>query len=522
MLKEIFVNAYQSKSVSPELRSIWSGWLKDLFEPQSEPQKVEFRGIVVRVLLGRNEPVRESIQCEVPFPITSRDLTEPRIQDLIELVAEAVAAAQRLDMDSQLGTVSQQTLVAGTSGLELPGSVPDSTRQASPWEESQAITAEVDAERLSAPAERDISVVDLAPSPGLTPSVSDREQVIPNQLPWPPPVNSLGMIGQDMAVAQLMTQVAFSRAAKRRFPDKLLVGPAGVGKSSLARAISRQLLDTEEILFNGGDLKSPSMIIAKLRELGRIPQTSGTQVRVAKCLIFIDEVHAISRAVAVTLLSALDDKRITTVDRIDYDFNDVVFMLATTDPGKLSEAFNSRPDKTYLRPYTLHELAGIIWLHGKEALSGYQLPKDVCYEIAARMRCQPRRAVRELTQVLIPYFFSVTHGPNDDSADFTRIAQAMTLEAVAKQLEAEGYDINGLDSQALSYLRYLGRNGATSSERLAQGLGISNHSDFLQVDEYLIRLGLIEVSAAGRNLTSSGRRYLDKPFNLRERISRQM
>lgn len=184
-----------------------------------------------------------------------------------------------------------------------------------------------------------------------------------------------------------------------------------------------------------------------------------------------------------------------------YDFRNVIIILATTDPGKLSEAFNSRPDKTWLRPYTLHELAGIVWLHGRECLDNYELPQDVCYEIAARMRCNPRRAVRSLEKVLRPYFARTLN-----FAPLYDIGRGMTLEAVCEFYDDQEIDSNGLDNIAQNFLRYLYQNGATSEERLRAGLGITNKNDFTEVDEYLQRLRLVEMTAGGRTLTREGRK----------------
>jgi Holliday junction resolvasome RuvABC ATP-dependent DNA helicase subunit len=209
------------------------------------------------------------------------------------------------------------------------------------------------------------------------------------------------------------------------------------------------------------------------------------------------------------LLSALDDSRLTTIDNTDYDFGEVVFLMATTDAGKLAEAFRSRPDRVLLRNYTLDELAGILWLHGRRELDGFALPREVCLEIAARTRAQPRVAVRMLTNQLIPHFYASVR-ESTVTPNRHRIGESMTVESVADYFESQGVDFNGLDSIARNFISYLGRHGATAEERLRQGIGISNRGDFVEADEYLQRLGLVTVRG-GRTLTPEGRRYLSTP-----------
>jgi len=191
-------------------------------------------------------------------------------------------------------------------------------------------------------------------------------------------------------------------------------------------------------------------------------------------------------------------------------------------PIRLTEAFQSRPNKTWLRPYTLHEMAGIVWLHGKSSLDGEELSQDACYEIAARNRCNPRRSVRELSETLRPHFFSKVMAQKEGTPSMADVAELLVRDNIAQFYDLQGVDSNGLDNIALRFLRYLRQQGAASEPTLRQALGLAHPQDFIETAEYLLRLGLIETSSAGRRLTRQGERYLksDSLPDLRDRISR--
>ena len=185
----------------------------------------------------------------------------------------------------------------------------------------------------------------------------------PNQAAWPPSENAFGLIGQQAAATKLNNKIALSSGTGRRFTDTLFIGPAGVGKSSLPRAVAKRLFEEDPVFFSGSDLRQPSALIEKLRERKKVPRRARGRVVVGRCLVFIDEVHALGRSTAIALLSAMDDARLATIGGVEYDFANVVFIAATTDKGRLTDAFVSRMDLIPLANYSLDELAGIIWFH---------------------------------------------------------------------------------------------------------------------------------------------------------------
>lgn len=500
MLKEVLVRGCLGKQVMPQTRGTWCGWLKRIFQQEGDPLPVSVRGEIIRVALGESQaPEVQEVRGSDP-PVTIRTLGEAEVQRLLE--------------ESESGNLPSQD-DGGSSGSDTPPSPPPAPPPPAP---ARAIESpEVSTAPHEAPAVTATGTETLCATTEFSPSADEQEASAASI--WPPQPNELGMIGQDETVRQLINRLHYARDFNQRFKDTMFVGSAGVGKSSFARAIADQLLEQTPIMFSGADLRNGRMIVEKLEAEGKVPGDDARPVRLGACVVFIDEVHALPPSVSNILLSALDDARLTTIDNTDYDFGEVVFLMATTDAGKLTEAFRSRPDRVLLRNYMLDELAGILWLHGQRELDGYSLPREVCREIAARTRAQPRVAVRMLTNQLIPHFYAAVRGTGEGPSRH-RIAETMTIETVSAYFESQGVDANGLDSTARNYLAYLNQHGATAEERIRQGLGISNRGDFVEVDEYLQRLGLVTVRG-GRTLTREGRRYLQTPLDLRHRISRQ-
>ncbi|MEN3369532.1 MAG: segregation ATPase FtsK/SpoIIIE, family [Verrucomicrobiota bacterium] len=495
MLKEVFVRGCLSRSVPAGLRGCWSRWLKQLFHQEGEIIPCELRGEVVRVAIGSAQAAPARRLASDPYAITLRRLNESDVQRLIE---------EGDTGNSESGHVATPP---PSDPPPAPSIQPVLQREGASVETASPPPSEFQPSPTTAPA--------ILPARAPEPAGATAES------PWPPQVNEFGMIGQTEVVRQLLNQIQFARDFSERFPDKLFVGSAGVGKSSLARAIADRLISEPPLQFNGSDLQKPKMMVERLQQAGKAPARPRGRVRIEPCVLFIDEVHALHTSVVIALLGALDDARITTIDNIEYDFTEVILLMATTDPGKLPEAFRSRPGRVLLRNYTLDEMAGILWKHGLDVLDSFELPREVCLEIAARVRCRPREAVRMLTEHLIQHFHGVAR-ESGQQASRRLIGELMTLENVAAFFEAQGIDRNGIDPVGKNYLQYLHRNGATAEERLRQALGVPNRNDFIEIDEYLQRLGLVTIQG-GRTLTTQGRRYVQaSPLDLRPRIARQI
>lgn len=286
----------------------------------------------------------------------------------------------------------------------------------------------------------------------------------------------------------------FIESAKKRHESldhALLYGPPGLGKTTLAQIIAREL---------GVNFKSTSgPVIARAGDLAAILTNLQTND-----VLFIDEIHRLNPAVEEILYPAMEDFKLDLMigegpaaRSIQIDLPKFTLVGATTRSGLLTQPLRERFGiPLRLQFYTLEELTYIIKRSAR--LLKHDISEGAAFEIARRSRGTPRIAGRLIRRV----------------RDFSIVAQTqeIDLETTKHALDRLGVDPLGLDVQDRRYLTYMAefyRGGPVGVETLAAAL--SEQKDTLEevVEPYLIQQGLIQRTPRGRQLTDLAYDHLD-------------
>lgn len=297
-------------------------------------------------------------------------------------------------------------------------------------------------------------------------------------------------IGQEQARANLKV---FIEAAKRRgdaLDHVLFAGPPGLGKTTLAQIMAREL---------GVGFRSTSgPVIAKAGDLAAILTNLED-----RDVLFIDEIHRLNPAVEEILYPAMEDYQLDLVigegpaaRSVKIDLAKFTLVGATTRAGLLTTPLRDRfgiPIR--LNFYTVPELELVV-ARGARVL-GAALSPEGAHEIARRSRGTPRIAGRLLRRV----------------RDFGLVADApvVTAEIADGALRALEVDSEGLDALDHRYLGCIARNydgGPVGIETIAAAL--SEPRDALEeiVEPYLLQQGFVARTPRGRVLTLKAFRHL--------------
>ena len=297
-------------------------------------------------------------------------------------------------------------------------------------------------------------------------------------------------VGQQQARSNLSVFIEAAKARKEALDHVLFVGPPGLGKTTLAQIVARELgvnfrATSGPVIAKAGDLAA---LLTNLEE---------------RDVLFIDEIHRLNPAVEEILYPAMEDFQLDLIigegpaaRSVKIDLAKFTLVGATTRAGLLTNPLRDRFGiPVRLNFYSEAELEQIV-NRGARVL-GIGMTADGANEIARRARGTPRIAGRLLRRV----------------RDFALVAGATSVDRAAAdraliQLEV---DAAGLDAMDRRYLVNIAENyggGPVGIETIAAALSEPRDAIEEIIEPFLIQKGFIQRTPRGRLLTSNAFRHL--------------
>jgi holliday junction DNA helicase RuvB len=297
-------------------------------------------------------------------------------------------------------------------------------------------------------------------------------------------------IGQEQARANLAVFIEAARTRQEALDHVLFVGPPGLGKTTLAQIVAREL---------GVNFRATSgPVIAKAGDLAALLTNLED-----RDVLFIDEIHRLNPAVEEILYPAMEDFQLDLIigtgpaaRSVKIDLARFTLVGATTRAGLLTNPLRDRFGiPVRLNFYTERELEEIV-NRGARVL-GIGMTGDGANEIARRARGTPRIAGRLLRRV----------------RDFALVDGVTSIDRAAadKALTELEVDAAGLDAMDRRYLTMVAHNyggGPVGIETIAAGLSEPRDAIEEIIEPFLIQKGFIQRTPRGRVLTSHAFRHL--------------
>ncbi len=302
-------------------------------------------------------------------------------------------------------------------------------------------------------------------------------------------------IGQEKAKENLAVYIEAAKGRGEALDHVLLYGPPGLGKTTLAGVIANEM-NVNIRITSGPAIEKPGDLAALLTNLNE------------NDILFIDEIHRLSRSVEEVLYPAMEDYALDIIigkgpsaRSIRIDLQKFTLVGATTRAGQLSAPLRDRFGViSRLELYTHNELCDIITRSAR--ILGIECEHDGAMELAKRSRGTPRIANRLLKR----------------TRDFAQVMGngTITKEIASTALDRMEIDELGLDMVDRRMLLTIIRNykgGPVGLETLAAAIGEESVTLEDVYEPYLMQIGFLSRTPRGRCVTALAYKHLGLTFD---------
>jgi Holliday junction DNA helicase RuvB len=300
-------------------------------------------------------------------------------------------------------------------------------------------------------------------------------------------------VGQKAARENLRIFIDAAKGRGDALDHVLFFGPPGLGKTTLAQIIAREL--------GVGFRATSGPVIAKSGDLAALL----TNLEDGDVL-FIDEIHRLAPAVEEILYPAMEDRALDlmigegpSARSVRIDLPKFTLVGATTRQGLITTPLRDRFGiPVRLTFYSVEELEQVVRRAAR--LLGLSLTEDGAHEIARRSRGTPRIAGRLLRRVRD---FAQSGGADE--------VDAQVADGALTRMEVDQLGLDAMDRRYLTMIADLYKGGPVGVETLAAGLSEPRDTIEEVIEPFLIQLGLVARTARGRCLNGKAWTHLGLP-----------
>jgi len=299
------------------------------------------------------------------------------------------------------------------------------------------------------------------------------------------------VVGQRKVVERL--KIVIDAARKRRDPlgHLLLDGPPGLGKTTLATVMAREL-DSELQIASGPSLAAPKDLV---------PYLTNAQ---PGSVLFIDEIHRLPPAVEEFIYPAMEDFRVDIVlgdglnaRTVNLSLKPFTIIGATTRSGMLTAPLRDRfVNREHLDFYEVDELTEIVTRNAGKLRT--EATPQAAHQVALRSRGTPRKANNLLRWTRDYATVNDPHG---------RISTAIAAKAF-QMLEVDDLGLEHQDRRYLTTLVEVFTGGPAGIQAMAHSMNVPSDTLEDEVEPFLLRCGFIQRTPRGRMITAAALEHL--------------